>query len=95
MRADGRFRNGIYAFRDTYPNRSLADALQQSQIDPGVAEQFQELAPACVNDGVNYCFDDPADLFATGGADVAFGFSERLTHGWRTTGPATCASCAT
>jgi thiamine pyridinylase len=65
-------------FRDTYPNGDMLAALSRTELDPVVAEHFQHLGPACMQDGRNHCDDDAVDLFATGGSDSLFGFSERL-----------------
>jgi thiamine pyridinylase len=66
------------ALHDTFPNRDTQAALTQPQLDPVVLGQLETLRPACTKDGVNYCGGDAVDLFATGGADALFGFSERL-----------------
>lgn len=66
------------AFRDTYPHGNLQRALLRPELDPEVDSQLRRLSPACTQDGANFCGDDAADLFATGGADALIGFSERL-----------------
>lgn len=64
--------------RDTWPGRSLQDALLHTELDPAVAASFRALGTACEKDGVNYCGSDGVDLFATGQADALIGYSERL-----------------
>lgn len=66
------------SFRDTYPHRSMRQALRQTSLDPVVADHLRALRPACTQDGINYCGGDAADLFAVGGSDALIGFSERL-----------------
>jgi thiamine pyridinylase len=66
------------AFRDTWPGRSLNDALSHTQLDPTVEASFRSLGSACEKDGVNHCGSDGVDLFATGQADALIGYSERL-----------------
>lgn len=64
--------------RDTWPGRSLQDALSHTELDPAVESSFRALRPACEKDGVNHCGSDGVELFATGQADALIGYSERL-----------------
>jgi thiamine pyridinylase len=76
--------------RDTWPGRSLQDALAHTELDPAVEASFRALGSACEKDGVNHCGSDGVDQFATGGADALIGYSERLnpilSHPGRTVG---------
>jgi thiamine pyridinylase len=65
-------------YRDTWPRRTLQDAVAHTELDPTVAASFRALGSACEKDGVNYCGEDAVDLFATGGSDALIGYSERL-----------------
>lgn len=65
-------------YRDTWPRRTLQDALSHTELDPTVEASFRALGSACEKDGVNHCGSDGVDLFATGGADALIGYSERL-----------------
>lgn len=67
----------LAAFLDTHPHGDMEAALTRP-LEPAVLHQLEALRPACIKDGVNYCAGDGADLFATGGADAAFGFSEAM-----------------
>lgn len=65
-------------YRDTWPRRTLQDALAHTALDPAVEASFRALGTACEKDGVNYCGEDGVELFATGAADALIGYSERL-----------------
>lgn len=66
------------AFRDTYPDSAMADALDDDALNPAVAASLGAVGQACSSGGSNLCGTDTVPLFARGGADALIGYSERL-----------------
>jgi len=78
------------AFRDAYPDSSLAAALGHESLNPGVASALGAVGQACSSNGTSLCGSDNVPLFAKGGVDALIGYSERLNailgHPARTVG---------
>ena len=66
------------AFRDTYPEESMMDALAVEELDSSVRDGLARVGQACSAEGTNYCGDDYVETFVRDDADALIGYSERL-----------------
>ena len=66
------------AFRDTYPEESMVEALALEELDSSVRDGLARVGQACTATGTNYCGDDHVERFVLGDADALIGYSERL-----------------
>ena len=66
------------AFRDTYPEESLVEALAVEELDSPVRDGLARVGQACTAAETNYCGDDHVETFVRNDADALIGYSERL-----------------
>ena len=66
------------AFRDTYPEGSMMEALAMKELESSIRDGLVRLGQACTAAGQNYCGGDYVEMFARGDADALIGYSERL-----------------
>ena len=66
------------AFRDTYPEESMTEALRVEELDSSVRDGLARVGQACTAAGTNYCGDDHVEAFVRDDADALIGYSERL-----------------
>jgi thiamine pyridinylase len=66
------------AYRDTYPDSSLFEALQREDVNTAVAASLRTVGGACSSPTGSLCGTDSVPLFSRGQVDALVGYSERL-----------------
>jgi thiamine pyridinylase len=68
------------AYRDTYPDSSLVDAVQREGLDTAVTASLRTVGGACSSATGSLCGTDSVPLFSRGQVDALVGYSERLNR---------------
>jgi thiamine pyridinylase len=67
------------AYRDTYPDSSLMEALER-EVDTAVVASLRTVGSGCSSAAGSLCGTDSVPLFARGQVDALVGYSERLNR---------------